>query len=133
MKRTLQLSLCLFLLITALSCKKKSAESNLNGTWELRGLIGSQTVNSEPDLRPGNGTLLKFNGQNFEKYATGKLIETGTFTLQPENTTVNNTTANYSILMSTHAKQYLYLSGKTLIVFDGVVAADGTQSTYVKQ
>ncbi|WP_158800317.1 hypothetical protein [Pedobacter sp. L105] len=133
MKRSLTLSLILFMFITVMSCKKKSAETNLNGSWELRYLEGIQVPNVDPNFKAGNGNILKFSDHNFERYENGKLVQTGTFTFQPEKTTVNNTAVNYSIVFANDEKQYLYLSGNKLILFQGVIAADGTASTYVKQ
>ncbi len=51
----------------------------------------------------------RFNRQGIK---SGKLVQTGTFTLQPEKTTVNKIAVNYSIVFANDEKEYLYLSGE---------------------
>lgn len=136
MKKFLTLSLCLGLLLLITNCKKKTiepTEADLNGSWELRYLAGIQVAGMDPNYKPGNGNLLKFNQQNYERYDSGKLVDSGKFTIKPEATTVNSSQTNYSILLKNETKLYLNLSAKKLIVFNGVVAADGTEATYEKQ
>jgi hypothetical protein len=133
MKRILTFSISMMLLFSLISCKKKSAESNLNGTWELRYTEGIQVAGADPNYKAGNGNILKFSGNNYERYADNKLIDSGTFSLQEEVKNINNTRSNYSILLKNNDKLYINLSGNKLIVFIGVIAADGIENHYEKQ
>jgi hypothetical protein len=134
MKNILNLAATLVVLLTIMSCEKKSVLEELNGSWELRHIEGIQVANVDPNFKPGNGNLLKFEGQKYERYYDGKKEESGTFTITPENTTINNRKANYSITFNNDTeKTYLSLLNNKLILFNGVIAADGTESTYEKQ
>lgn len=126
-------SIIICLLLSAAGCKKKSAETQLNGTWELTYVNGIQVPGVNPNFEAGKGNLLKFSGQNYEKYIEGQLVSSGTFSIKKESeVAVNNNKANYSILFN-NEKLLVNLSAKQLIVFDGVIAADGIESTYKKQ
>ncbi|MCD0476306.1 hypothetical protein LPB87_18095 [Flavobacterium sp. EDS] len=134
MKNISNLVIPLVVLFTIVSCQKKSALEELNGSWELRHIEGIQVANADPNFKPGNGNLLKFEGQKYERYYEGKKEEDGTFTITPEDTTINNRKANYSIMFNKDTeKTYLSLLKNKLILFNGVIAADGTESTYEKQ
>ena len=133
MKGIFYTSIIICLLLSAVGCKKKSAETNLNGTWELSSVNGGQVAGVSPNIESGKGNLLKFSGQNYEKYIEGKLVSSGTFSLKKEaEVAVNKNKANYSILFGDE-KLLVNLSAKQLIVFDGVIAADGFESIYKKQ
>lgn len=126
--------LCLCLVFIVLSCKKKSPEPNVNdleGRWELRHVAGVQIQGAIGDYIPGNGNVLVFNGQTFKQYIASKLVDSGTYSLQKANMMVNTNQANYSISFN-NAQKYVNFSGSQLIVFDGTIAADGTESTYKK-
>lgn len=134
MKNILNLVVPFMVLFTIVSCEKKSITDELNGSWELRHIEGIQVANADPVFKPGNGNLLKFEGQKYERYYDGNKEEEGTFTITPEDTAINNRKANYSITFDDDKeKTYLFLDKKQLIVFNGVIAADGTESTYEKQ
>jgi hypothetical protein len=132
MKNVLKLALGLLLVLSVLSCKKEVSVSNLNGTWELRYLVGGQIATASPNYEPGNGNRIIFKQQKFERYDDGRLVESGTFTLTPEKAKVNNEVANFSLITDNNLKQYIKLSPKDLVIFTGVVAADGTEAHYVK-
>ena len=133
MKRIFYTSIIICLILSAAGCKKKSAETNLSGTWELTHVNGIQVAGVNPDFETGKGNLLKFSGQNYEKYNGGQLVSSGTFSIKKEaEVAVNNTKANYSILFN-NEKLLVNLSSKKLVIFDGVIAADGIESTYNKQ
>ncbi|MCV9928593.1 hypothetical protein OIU83_13070 [Flavobacterium sp. LS1R49] len=133
MKNIFKLTLPFMLLLTIISCQKNSASDELNGTWELRHIEGIQVAGVDPNFKAGNGNLFKFEGQNFEKYNDGKKVETGTFTITPEEMPINNRKANYSITFNNKEKTYVSLIENKLILFNGMIAADGTESTYEKK
>lgn len=137
MKKNLTLSLLsLILLITIFGCKKKdSAESpvTLNGSWELRNVLGLQVQGADPNYTPGNGNIFVFSEGNFKKYANGKLVDSGSYTIQKEEVKINNNASNYSMLLNNKTKLYLKIADRTLVIFDGVIAADGYEATYERQ
>lgn len=138
MKKNLTLSFfALFLLlITIFSCKKKDSEpspATLNGTWELRHVLGIQVQGADPNYSPGNGNIFVFTNGNFKSYTNSKPLDSGTYTIQKEDLAINNNKANYSILLNNKTKFYIKIAKRTLIVFDGVIAADGYEATYEKQ
>lgn len=134
MKTLIKSSLIIILLSTVLmSCKTKSLESQLNGRWELRHVKGIQVANVSPDFAKGNGYILKFNNGKLEKYANGKLEEEEDYTVKQEKTRINDTEVMYSILFKkNNLTKHFNLSGQNLVIFDGEIAADGTESTYEK-
>jgi hypothetical protein len=135
MKKILTLSFSLLLIFSLISCKKKEQESNLQGSWELRRIEGIQVAGVDPNFKSGNGNVLKFNGNNYEWYNENKLQSSGTFTIQPDVRPINNLKSNYSLTLSNdnQIQLYIHLEGKKLVVFLGVIAADGTESHYEKQ
>ncbi|MCC9070715.1 hypothetical protein LNQ49_03750 [Flavobacterium sp. F-65] len=134
MKNILNLVVPFVVLLTIVNCEKKPVSNELDGSWELRYIEGIQVADADPVFKPGNGNLLKFEGHKYERYSEGNKEEDGTFTISPEDTTINNRKANYSITFNQDAeKTYLSLLKNKLIVFNGVIAADGTESTYEKQ
>ncbi|CAM4055109.1 hypothetical protein SAMN06265348_10256 [Pedobacter westerhofensis] len=133
MKKILTLSISILLLLSLNSCKKKTEESSLNGSWELKRIEGIQIAGADPNFASGTGNILTFSGSNFEWYENNKLKASGTFTVQPDVMAINNSTSNYSLLFNNNKdKVYINLTGKKLIVFLGVIAADGTESHYEK-
>lgn len=134
MKNLSNLLVPFMVLFTIMSCGKKSVTDELNGSWELRRIEGIQVANADPVFKPGNGNLIKFEGLKFERYYGGKKEDEGTFTISPEDTTINNRKANYSITFyDDKHKTYVFLEKKQLILFNSVLAAGGTESTYEKQ
>ncbi|TPD73386.1 lipocalin family protein [Flavobacterium microcysteis] len=134
MKNIFRVSFGLIVLFTVISCSKKETGPELNGTWELRHIAGIQVAGANPNLKAGNGNYFKFDGQNFERYTDGKKTESGSFSITPEdNVAINDKKANYSIKFNNEEKVYILLSDKTLVLFNGIIAADGTEFTYEKQ
>jgi len=130
MKNLLQLTLSFILLILVVSCKKEASVSSLNGTWEFKSMIGGQPV-STPDTAK-HVSQLRFADQQFEKYDDGKLTDSGTFTITAEKKSINNNQANYYLTTHGDHKQYIKLSKNELVVFEGVIAADGVELYYTK-
>lgn len=133
MNNSLFLKLGLLLVLITSACSDKNQGVSLDGTWELRHVIGIQVAGVSPDFKPGNGNIYKFKDQTFEKWSDGARISSGTFKLNKEDLPINNNKANYSLLLDDHTKTYIKLSGNELVVFNGQVAADGTESTYERQ
>lgn len=143
MKNLFKLTLSLLLLLSIFSCKKQNAEATIEGSWEIRESKGGYRLASSSDkdtYSAGNGTIIKFSGTTYEKYAQGKLVDNGTFTIEKEKQQINDKESNYNItfvsvnpaLFQATIKQSMNLSSKTLILFFGQIAADGTETLYVK-
>jgi hypothetical protein len=133
MKNIKNLGLLFVLLLGFAGCKKENFDTSINGTWELRHVLGGQIAGASPDIAKGNGDIYKFDGKNYERFNNGKSIEKGTFTLTRENLPVNNSNANGSIVFSGFPiKCPVNLSKKKLVIFIGMIAADGIESTYEK-
>ncbi|OUL60662.1 hypothetical protein [Flavobacterium sp. AJR] len=133
MKNILKQASVIMLFLTVISCQKKSVSDELNGSWELRHIEGIQVARVDPNFKPGNGTLLKFEGQKYERYYEGKKEEDGIFAITPEDTVINNSKANYSFTFNNNKEKiYVLLEGNKLVIFNGIIAADGTESTYEK-
>jgi hypothetical protein len=130
MKNLLQLTLSFLLLITVVSCKKEASVSSLNGTWELKSMIGGQPTTS-PNTEK-HVSQLRFADQRFEKYDDGKLTDSGSYTITAEKKEINNNQANYYLTTHGDHKQYIRLSKSELVVFEGVIAADGVELYYTK-
>ncbi|CAM4341346.1 hypothetical protein SAMN06265348_11248 [Pedobacter westerhofensis] len=76
---------CLALLITTFfiaGCHRGSPVSALNGEWELRTELNRKTGASTNYL-PGNGTIIKFTGTDYEFYSHEKFIKCGKYSIQP--------------------------------------------------
>ncbi|SEB18053.1 hypothetical protein [Pedobacter hartonius] len=77
-----KLSLILLTLITLLSsCIQDKHTSSLEGEWELRTEIDRQT-SATTNYLPGNGTILKFTGTDYEIYSHEKFVKSGKYTVE---------------------------------------------------
>lgn len=130
----------LIMMIAASACKKDKTTSDqeaLNGSWELRSVLGIQVPNVDPNYKAGNGNIFQFKNGAFKRYAAGKAIDSGSYTLRKNEMKINNNTATHQLQVE--SKVYatntlnLKLGGDKLVIFDGVIAADGSESTYEKQ
>lgn len=126
------LILLLFMMLGG--CKTtKSLESRLNGQWELRHVKGIQVANVDPNFPKGNGYILKFDNGKLEKYAKGKLEESDDYTVKEEKTRINNSEVMYTIFFKkSNSTKHFNISDQKLVIFDGELAADGTESAYEK-
>jgi hypothetical protein len=131
MKNLVKVAFGLLILFVASSCKKEVSTTTLNGTWKLESVVGGQVPAVSLPYQPGSGTQVKFKDQYFEKFIDGKLVDSGSFTLTSEKVNVNNEVANFS-MTTQKDKQYIKLSSKALIIFIGVIAADGVEEHYIK-
>lgn len=135
MKNILNLTLITLLLLTALGCKKSSPQKGIQGTWELRHLAGGQIAGIDPNYKKGNGDLYKFEGENYTRHYNGAITDSGTFTIEytEEKEMNGNNKANGIMKLSPSGREYhIYLSAKKLVIFDGIIAADGVEMTYEK-
>ncbi len=133
MKNYFKLSLSVCVVAILASCGNKTATAPLEGTWEITHVAGIQVADVDPNFKKGNGNVLTFSGDHFEKFTDGTKVDSGTFSLKPESEAINNSKSNYALSLNEGEKVSVLLSDKKLILFNGVIAADGTEVTYEKQ
>lgn len=88
-------SLCLILLILTIStssCRKRNAVPKLKGEWELRTELNRKTGTSINYL-PGNGTIMKFTGTDYEMYSHEKFVKSGKYFIEDCNSNLNQGSA----------------------------------------
>lgn len=130
MKKLLQLTFSLLLLVFVVGCKKEASVSRLNGTWELKSMIGGYPVTNPSTEK--HVVQLRFADQLMEKYDNGKLTASAAYTITAEKKAINHNQANYYITTNGDHKQYIKLSKNELVVFEGVIAADGVEMYFTK-
>lgn len=133
MKNYFKLSLSVCVMTVLVSCGNKKATSPIEGTWEITHVAGIQVAGVDPNFKKGNGNVLKFSGDHFEKFTDGTKVESGVFSLQPESELINNSKSNYALSLNDAEKVSVLLSDNKLVLFNGIIAADGTEVTYEKQ
>ena len=109
-----------------------SIESKINGRWELRHVTGIQVANVDPNFPKGNGNILKFDNGQLERFTANKLMGTDTYTIKEEKKKINNSEAQYTLIFKDKSEKHIGFSEGKLILFDGEIAADGTESIYEK-
>jgi len=73
---------CLMITFLILGCHEHDSISALKGEWELRAELNKKTGVSTNYL-PGNGTIIKFTGTDYEFYSHEKFIKCGKYSIQP--------------------------------------------------
>lgn len=137
MKISLKIAL-IFTVIAFVSCdKEERLQSKLEGTWELRHIEGGyRPANSPSNYEPGNGNILKFDGNKFQqKYGNNPAIN-GTYTIIEEETNVNGDNLSYKIDFQSDQNigdPFFKISGGKLRLYYGHIAADGFVSMYEKE
>ncbi len=119
------------------SLKKESSFSynSLQGDWELRTLIGCQVPGCNPNFNPGNGNIWRFTDSTFEAYADHKLVDSGRYYIGTDTCLQTNRVMDFFV---NEQRTNLYYNDKIffefvdgqLILYRGVIAADGTIQKY---
>jgi len=134
MKNSL-LVVILSLLILVSACKKENRlESKLEGTWELRHVIGFLPPDLQGDRPPGNGEIYTFQGNNFERQTGGKITNSGTFSVLNEKSN-HNEKLEFKLLLD--GDKYdssipFKMTGEKLVLHFGALASDGAIETYAR-
>ena len=129
------LVIILSLIIAVSACKKENRlESKLEGTWELRHLIGFVPPDRKGDRPPGNGDIYTFKGNNFERLMGGIIIDSGTFLVLNDISNYNEK-LEFKIVFDggkyDNTIPFQLVSGKLILHF-GALASDGAIATYAK-
>ena len=131
MKRYLVLLLLSAGILTT-SCKKNRDRSAfLQGSWELRTSVGGMLPNQT--YPPGNGNRINFTDTEYEMYDKGAITKAGKYTVSPESKKINNSTADYKLVLDNKTTYYLKISRNKIVLFIGEIASDGVEMTYQKQ
>ncbi|MBE7177496.1 MAG: hypothetical protein INR69_13890 [Mucilaginibacter polytrichastri] len=132
--------LVLILLFLASACKKDRNEASfetLDGTWELRQIMGVQVPGIPGEYPPGNNNTLQFSGSSFERYDEGRRTVNGTYRIVDEKGEVNGKTVSQKIIFKTgdneETEAFISRQGKTLTIYYGQLANDGAEMTYAKR
>jgi hypothetical protein len=129
-----------FFLIASVGCHKAEEKTNTNqhhsgsiiGTWELRVLYGAMLANSPGNYYPGNGHRWKFTDSLYEQYADGKLVMSGKYSLTKDTCPATGTYMDaFKLEQNFSYKTFFEFLNDTLVLYNGVIAADGTISKYV--
>ena len=140
MKRYCLIAVLILLAYSVISCTSESKEvtplkvnSNvLSGTWEMRGLTGGMVPYNPNSYKPGNGNIWKFTADHFERIYNDSVYDSGSYRVTNTGVDLNtNRTINQFIFNDTPAESF-ELKNDTLHIYNGMIAADGTISRYVK-
>jgi len=129
-----RLILFLFSLIF-IACKKDAApapivnEGNtvLSGTWEIRHVDFGQI--GPPDYPPGNGNQFTFTQSNYIYRSKGKAVDSGYYSIKSVSADTSQLVLNGD---DQDPKNLFTIKKDTLVLYRGMIAADGDIETYVK-
>jgi hypothetical protein len=139
--RYLLFSLCLITAIIIIGCDKadqkknpkKKATSSIVGSWELRVLHGGMIPRPEgPNYPPGNGDKWKFTDSLYEHYEKGQLASHGKYSLIKDTCPATGTYMDAFVVQEDYPHRIFFeFSKDTLVMYNGIIAADGTITKYV--
>ncbi|MEO6229225.1 MAG: hypothetical protein ABJB11_17925 [Ferruginibacter sp.] len=151
MKYITLVTIVVFMLV---SCKKENNNStksrvvssgytvkdsgSINGHWELRILYGCQTPNCNPNFAPGNGNTWKFIDSAFKHTVNSEspkytASDSGYFSLGRDTCQATGRLMDFfSIRDVPNLNIYFEITKDTLILYQGVIAADGVIEKYVR-
>lgn len=131
------LIICLGISVTFLgSCKKHGSNPGvLTGRWELRAEQGAQIPMEPSDFLPGNGTIWEFTDGSHWKYSDRHTTDSGQYritrdTISPYQTKMDKLTLIHSPSQSWAL--FFQLSSDSLKIYSGIIAADGSITTYAR-
>ena len=111
-------------------CSDDQSEGKLNGTWELRSVVGGFSGGKTyPD---GNGNIIKFEGSTYTRYTNGQQYSQGSFTISKEIFPENNKVMD-KLKSLDGAEVFVEITSNILTIYHGSIAADGTRSTYARK
>ena len=125
----------MLVLVTFLfSCQKKEiGPTSLEGTWELRHILGVQIAGAPSRFEKGNGRLIEFSQNRYRRIDNGQVIAEGTYKIVEESAEIDENKYENRIVFDDDAwKIFVKISGNKLLLCRGTIAADGTTSTYEK-
>jgi hypothetical protein len=144
MKNSILLSLLFIAFNLLISCTKDSEPEptpapyagpplSLQNTWELRILNGGYgPPNRNPNYAPGNGIMWKFMDSTYERYNKGVVHQTGKYMVTKDSSQATGRLMDALLFeRNAYPKLHFEIVKDTLIIYMGVIAADGTVEKYV--
>ena len=113
---------------------KQDNSGSIIGQWELRVLHGGMVVNpSGPNYPPGNGDMWKFTDSLYERYTNRGLAASGKYSLTKDTCPATGRYMDAFILQQDFPyKIFFEFSNDSLVMYNGIIAADGTITKYVR-
>ena len=122
----------IFSLTLFLACKKantpKHGADSLIGKWELRHSIGGFAPQSS--YPPGNGRIMILTDTTLESFSPGGYHSTQSYT-KGDGYSYQTGRQMQAIVIDNY-KTFYEFSGDTLVLYSGVVAADGTITKWLR-
>jgi hypothetical protein len=115
--------------------EKKTTESSIVGSWELRELQGGfRPPNAQIYYSAGNGDIWEFTDSIYKHSFQGEFASVGTYTLTKDTALATGRLMDAFIMDGGNYKQQIYFefNQDTLLLYDGQIAADGTIGKYVR-
>ncbi|MGX5690391.1 hypothetical protein [Arcticibacter tournemirensis] len=115
-------------------CKEDEVQpESLIGTWELRHVLGGQIAGAPSDFPKGNGKIIQFSADEYQRIEDGKVVSTGTYRIVKESAEIDGTKYEQRIIFDDDQwKTFIRLTGNKILICSGTIAADGTTATYEK-
>ncbi len=115
-------------------CKEDQVQpESLIGTWELRHVLGVQIAGAPSDFPKGNGSIIQFSADEYQRIEDGKVVSTGTYRIVKESAEIDGTKYDQRIIFDDDQwKTFIKLTGNKLLICSGTIAADGATATYEK-
>ena len=142
MKKILSAGMLVLLLNCLSGCSKDSDPAPntnqgpvaLQNTWELRSVYGGyRTPGTSPNTSPGNKNIWKFTDTTYQQYANGVLYVSGKYTVTKDSSAATGRIMDALILdKNTSQKLFFEFANDTLVLYRGIVAADGTIEKFVR-
>ncbi|MEH6305233.1 hypothetical protein RYH73_06235 [Olivibacter sp. CPCC 100613] len=116
------------------SCgKDKNRPESLGGKWELRHILGVQIKDAPSDFEKGNGNVIEFSANEYQRIENGTLVSKGTYAIVEESAEIDGTQYEHKIVFDdSDQKVFIKISGNQLLICLGPIASDGTTITYEK-
>lgn len=112
-------------------CKRQNTKDKdpLIGKWELRYLDGGLIAHGAMFYPAGNGSTITFGDSIYEYHRLNRLVYHGTYTITRAYCYATGRDMNAFVI--DNGKTFYEFSGDTLVLYMGVIAADGTITKYL--
>ena len=106
----------------------------LQNTWELRSVYGGyRTPGTTPNTAPGNKNIWKFTDTSYQQYTNGALFVSGKYIVTKDTSPATGQLMDVLVFdKNTTSKLFFEFANDTLVMYRGLVAADGTIEKYVR-
>lgn len=135
-KFTVLLTACMAFFFFACSKNDQQAQldgSSLEGTWELRVVLGGMVPANPGTILPGNGDLWKFSAAEYARVYKDSIHQSGKYYVSKGTGTDPNTGRRVDQFMFDQLPAESFeLARDTLRLYYGAIAADGVILQYVK-